>query len=107
MKSSKSHKVDIAGKGLRFEGTISGEYYLDRAKGGNGWIVKFYNGVSESDESTILKDLRIKWNEKRLFNGELSKLRTTNRLEVAKREKKFMDAVRDLDVSLNRIFSSR
>jgi len=99
---------ELAGKGLRFGG--NDDFPEDGVntiwtglKEGMVGLSKFYSGVGESYEDAILKDLRIKLNEIRLFNGELSRLRTTKRLEVAKREKKFMDAVRDLNVSLNRI----
>src|SRR5271156_4219997 len=62
-----------------------------------------YKGLGESYEDMILKDLKMSLSDIKIFKGELSSLRTTKTVEIAKRRQKFMDAVREVNVSINRI----
>jgi hypothetical protein len=62
-----------------------------------------YKGLGESYEETIIKGLKTSLSDIKIFKGELSSLRTTKTAEVSKRRQKFMDAVGELNVSLNRI----
>jgi len=95
---------------------ISGQYFGEEVLPDNGvmsiWrglrdktaeLARFYDGLSENYNETILKELRMRFADIRLFKSEIERLRSSEAAKVAEKQKKFFKTVRDLNVSIGRI----
>lgn len=70
-------------------------------------LARFYDGLSDNYNETILKDLRMRLAEVRLFKSEIERLRSREAAKVAEKQKQFLKAVTALHVSINRIGTPR
>jgi hypothetical protein len=66
-------------------------------------VSRFYDGLPESYNEVIIKDLRLRLADVRVFKSEIQRLRKWESAKVAKRHKKFIGAVNALNSSINRV----
>jgi len=65
-------------------------------------LARFYDGLNDSYNDTVVKDLRSQLVDIRVFRTEIQHLRTREGSKVAKKQKRFFDSVSDLKLSINR-----
>lgn len=66
-------------------------------------LARFYDGLFDGYNETIIKDLKTRLSDIRTFKSEIERLRSREATKVSKRQKKFFNAVSALNVSINRI----
>jgi predicted RNA-binding protein len=66
-------------------------------------VSRFYNGLPDSYNEHILKVLRTKLADIRVFKNEIQRLRKQDATKVSKKHKRFLNAVNNLNSSINRI----
>jgi hypothetical protein len=62
---------------------------------------RFYDGLQESYNNTVINELNMRLQDIQMFKAEINRLRTNEAAAVAKKQKKFLDSVGDLGVSIN------
>ena len=68
-------------------------------------LARFYDGLSDNYNETIIRELKMRLVEIRLFKSEIEQLRSSEATKVSTKQKKFLAAVSKLSVSINRIRS--
>ena len=66
-------------------------------------LARFYDGLFDCYNETITKDLKMRLSDIRTFKSEIERLRSREAAKVSKRQKKFLNAMSDLNISINRI----
>jgi len=66
-------------------------------------LARFFNGLHDSYNDTVLTDLKSQLDEVRQFKSEIHQLRTREGAKVTKKQKRFFDSVTDLKLSINRL----
>jgi hypothetical protein len=66
-------------------------------------VSRFYDGLPESYNQLIVNDLKIKLADIRVFKNEIQRIRKREAVKVAKKHKRFLDSVNNLNSSINRI----
>ena len=62
---------------------------------------RFYDGLQESYNNTVINELKTRLQDIQMFKAEINRLRTNEAAAVAKKQKKFLESVGDLGVSIN------
>jgi hypothetical protein len=68
-----------------------------------GELARFYDGLSVSYDDTVLRELRMKLAEIRIFKGDLNRIRSKEAAKAEKRQGRFEEAVSNLTKSLNKV----
>lgn len=66
-----------------------------------GELARFYDGLHESYNQTVIKELNMRLQEIQIFKVEINRLHTKEVAAVAKKQQKFRDSVKDLGISIN------
>jgi hypothetical protein len=69
-------------------------------------LARFYDGLYDCYNETIIKDLKMRLYDIRTFKSEIERLRSREVIKVSKRQKKFFNAVSHLNISISRIRTS-
>jgi hypothetical protein len=70
-------------------------------------LARFYDGLSTAYDETVLRDLKMKLAEIRIFKGDLNKIRSKEAARAEKKQGNFEVAVNNLTKSLNQIGVSK
>lgn len=66
-------------------------------------LARFYDGLAVSYDDTVLRELKMKLAEIRIFKGDLNRIRSKEAVKAEKRQGRFEDAVNNLTKSLNQV----
>jgi len=66
-------------------------------------LARFYDGLHDTYGETIVNDLKMRLADIRIFKNEITRLRSKQAEYVAGKQKRFLNAVGDLNDSINRI----
>jgi len=66
-------------------------------------LATFYDGLAVSYDDTVLRELKMKLAEIRIFKGDLNRIRSKEAVKAEKRQGRFEDAVNNLTKSLNQV----
>ena len=83
---------------------IHSKQYLDLSELAGqrfGLEENFHHGLQESYNNTVINELNMRLQDIQMFKAEINRLRTNEAAAVAKKQKKFLDSVGDLGVSIN------
>ena len=64
-------------------------------------LARFYDGLHECYNTTVISELRMRLKDIQMFKAEINRLRTNEATAVARKQKRFLDSVGDLGVSIN------